>query len=44
MRKATAAVFGAAALALPNVNAWAAATTQTAKTKVVAASARKSLP
>ena len=37
MRKATAAVFGAAALALPNVNAWAAATTQTAKTKVVTA-------
>jgi uncharacterized protein with FMN-binding domain len=39
MRRATAAVFGAAALALPNVNAWAAATTQatTAKTKVVTA-------
>lgn len=39
MRKTAAAVLGAAALALPNVNAWAAATTQkaTAKTKVVTA-------
>jgi uncharacterized protein with FMN-binding domain len=39
MRRTTAAVFGAAALALPNVNAWAAATAQTAtaKTKVVTA-------
>ena len=39
MRRATAAVLGAAALALPNVNAWAAATAQTAtpKTKVVTA-------
>jgi uncharacterized protein with FMN-binding domain len=39
MRRTTAAVFGAAALALPNVNGWAAATSQsaTAKTKVVTA-------
>ena len=39
MRRATAAVLGAAALALPNVNAWAAATAQkaTPKTKVVTA-------
>ena len=37
MRKTTAAVLGAAALALPNANAWAAATSQStaAKTKVV---------
>jgi uncharacterized protein with FMN-binding domain len=42
MRKATAAALGAAALALPNLNAWAAATPQKAipKTKVV--TARKS--
>ena len=41
MRKTTAAVLGAAALALPNVNALAAAKaakTTTAKTKVVTAS------
>ena len=41
MRKTTAAVLGAAALALPNVNALAAANaakTTTAKTKVVTAS------
>jgi uncharacterized protein with FMN-binding domain len=38
MRKALAAVLGASALALPNVNAVAAATTQNAvKTKVVTA-------
>src|SRR4051812_694293 len=37
MRKASAAVVGAAALALPNMNAWAAAQTPTAKTKVVTA-------
>ncbi len=39
MRKATVAALGAAALALPNVNAWAAATSQKAvpKTKVVTA-------
>src|SRR3954469_14710662 len=37
MRKATAAVLGATALALPNMNAWAAAQTTTAKTKVVTA-------
>ena len=39
MRRATAAVLGAAALALPNVNAWAAATAQkaTPKTRVVTA-------
>jgi uncharacterized protein with FMN-binding domain len=37
MRTATAAVLGAAALALPNMNAWAAAQTTTAKTKIVAA-------
>jgi uncharacterized protein with FMN-binding domain len=39
MRKALVAVLGAAALALPNANAWAAATTQkaTTKTKVVTA-------
>ena len=37
MRRAAAAVLGATALALPNVNAWAAASAQTstAKTKVV---------
>src|SRR5579885_2432471 len=37
MRRAVAAALGATALALPNVNAWAAATSQgsTAKTKVV---------
>src|SRR2546423_4059562 len=39
MRKATAAVISATALALPNVNAWAAAATQKspAKTRVVTA-------
>jgi uncharacterized protein with FMN-binding domain len=39
MRKAVAAVLGASALALPNVNAWASATatTSTAKTKVTTA-------
>ena len=39
MRRALVAVLGAAALALPNANAWAAATTQkaTTKTKVVTA-------
>src|SRR5579884_588835 len=41
MRRASAAVLGAAALALPNVNAWAAATaassTTKAKTKTVTA-------
>jgi uncharacterized protein with FMN-binding domain len=37
MRKGTAALLGAAALALPNVNAWAATQQQTAKTKVVTA-------
>jgi len=39
MRRATAALLGAAALALPNANAWAAATTQnaTTRTKVVTA-------
>lgn len=39
MRTATAAVLGATALALPNANAWAAATAQTAtaKTRVVTA-------
>ena len=38
MRRAAAAVLGATALALPNVNAWGAATSQKApKTKVVTA-------
>jgi len=39
MRRALVAVLGAAALALPNANAWAAATTPkaTTKTKVVTA-------
>jgi uncharacterized protein with FMN-binding domain len=39
MRKTTAALLGAAALALPNANAWAAATSQkaVAKTKLVTA-------
>jgi uncharacterized protein with FMN-binding domain len=35
MRRATAAVLGAVALALPNANAWATAEQATAKTKVV---------
>src|SRR5689334_2174848 len=35
MRRAIAAVLGATALALPNADAWASATAQTAKTKVV---------
>ena len=37
MRTAIASLLGATALALPNVNAWAAATQSTAKTKVVTA-------
>jgi uncharacterized protein with FMN-binding domain len=39
MRKTTAALLGAAALALPNANAWAAATSQkaVAETKLVTA-------
>jgi uncharacterized protein with FMN-binding domain len=39
MRRAIAALFGAAALALPNANAWAAATTEkaTSNTRVVTA-------
>jgi uncharacterized protein with FMN-binding domain len=42
MRRATAAVLGAAALALPNVNAWAAATAQKATPKIKAVTATKS--
>jgi uncharacterized protein with FMN-binding domain len=37
MRKTTAALLGATALAVPNVNAWASAQKTTAKTKVVTA-------
>ena len=37
MRRATAAVLGAAALALPGANAWAAAQKATSNTKVVIA-------
>ena len=35
MRRAIVAALGATALALPNASAWASATAQTAKTKVV---------
>jgi uncharacterized protein with FMN-binding domain len=37
MRKTTAAVLGAAALTLPNMSAWAATQSTSAKTKVVTA-------
>lgn len=42
MRRATAAVLGATALALPNANAWAAATGQKAATKTRVVTATKS--
>jgi uncharacterized protein with FMN-binding domain len=42
MRRATAAVLGAAALALPSVNAWAAATAEKATTKTKVVTATKS--
>lgn len=35
MRRAIAAMLGATAVALPNANAWASATAQTAQTRVV---------